>query len=332
MHPNVPQSFRSSLARAVAGLLLPALASAHLGDPRVAATDTASTQLATAVSPDGQWLAVRSTRAGGAELSLVALADGTQRSCGSYATLDEPRWDLQGRVQVRVRAERASQLELRTIDPANCAVIASERVAETGPNGSWARVERRTSTDGREHMRIEWIERGLKFHLPSEQGAFQLSATPGLVFYTQSTGAKLTLLRHEMERGLTEPLIDFSADALAWSVSPDERLLLVSEPGRQRRARVIDLRNGMLVDGPWPADAAHWLDDGASRYVALVARGRRALHDRVRDREFDLGLDQGEWPAIEPLADGRFVVQSLGAVELCDHELRTVRTLVAKAN
>lgn len=332
MRLNAPKTVRGRLARAAVGLLLPTLAFAYVGDPRVAATNALSAHLATAVSPDGQWLAVRSTDASGAELSLVALADGTQRSCGSFATLDEPRWDAQGRVQVRVRDERASQLELRTIDPANCTVVASERAEETNPSGAWARVEERRATDGSERMRIEWLGRGLKFHLPTKQGVFQLAETPGIVFYTQPTGTKLALLRHDMDRGLTEQLVEFSADALAWSVSPDERLLLVTEPGRQHRARVIDLRNGMLVDGPWPADSAHWLDDGASRYVALVAKGRRALHDRVRDRELDLGLDQGEWLAIEPLADGRFVVQSPHAVELCDQELRTVRTLVAKAN
>jgi hypothetical protein len=127
-------------------------------------------------------------------------------------------------------------------------------------------------------------------------------------------------------------LLELDGSTRSWSISPDERLALVTEAERPARARIVDLRNGMLVDGPWPAQSAHWIEDDQSRYVALVSRGRRTLVDRVRDRQLDLGADEGAWPTIEPLPDGRFVVQSQQSIDLCDDELRTLRKLVAKAD
>jgi hypothetical protein len=235
-------------------------------------------------------------------------------------------------LQIRVRDGQRSGVELRSIDPTTGATVASERASDAAATASWARVERRKSGDGHELVRIEWISRGLKFHLPAEYGECQLGATPGIVFYAQPTAGKLALLRHDMDRGLAEQLVVLDANTRSWSVSADERMLLVTEAERPHRARVIDLRNGMLIDGPWPAESARWIDDSASRYVALVARGRRTLVDRVRDRSLDLGADQGAWPAIAPLPDGRFVIESQQSLDLCDDQLHTLRTLVAKAD
>jgi hypothetical protein len=55
--------------------------------------------------------------------------------------------------------------------------------------------------------------------------------------------------------------------------------------------------------------------------------GRRIVVDRMRDRQIVCDKSGEEWPEIQPLADGRFVVETAQSVELCNDRLESIRRL-----
>jgi len=298
----------------------------------------------TALSPDGHWLAVRTLPADKnvGSLAIVSVDDGASRSFSGLQARSTPAWDEQGRLQVRVVDPEHGVPEVHVIDPATGATLSTTRDREhrvsdvaPGPSAtiypSWAQVDERKSKDGRVVRRVEWIGHSARLDLPKgADSSCQIAEEPGILYYSQRTTDRVQIFRHDLEAGTSELLLTLDGGLLDWSVSPDGRALLALETTPSRRARVVDVRNGTLIDGPWPATGAAWLDDGASRYVRLDSTdGRRLVVDRMRDRQIEYGPVSQPWPSIRPLQDGRFVVETDASVSLCSDKLEPIRQLFA---
>ena len=298
----------------------------------------------TALSPDGRWLAVRTLPADktAGALAIVSVDDGASRSFGSLQARSTPAWDEQGRLQVRVVDPQHGVPQVQVIDPATGATVATtrdreRRPSETASNSgapvypSWAEVDERKSKDGRVVRRVEWVGHSARLDLPKGSDvACQISEEPGIFYYSQRAADRLQIVRYDLGAGTADLLVTLDVGLVEWSVSPDGRALLVVETTPSRRARVLDVRNASLLDGPWPATAAAWLDDGGARYVRLDSTdGRRLVVDRVRDRQIEYGQVSEPWPSIRPLQDGRFVVETEQSVDVCNDKLEPIRQLFA---
>jgi hypothetical protein len=315
-----------------------------LPSPLVASDPSARAYFETALSPDGHWLAVRTLPAdkNAGAVAIVSVDDGASRTLGALQARSTPAWDEQGRLQVRVVDPEHGVPQVQLIDPATGATVATTRDHEhrasdagssSGAPGypSWAQVEERKSKDGRVVRRVEWIGHSARIDLPKGADvACQIAGEPGVLYYSQRAAERVQIFRHDLEAGTAELLVTLDGGLTDWSASPDGRALLVIETVPTRRARVVDLRNGTLLDGPWPATAAAWLDDGAARYVRVDSTdGRRLVIDRMRDRQIEYGPVSQPWPSIRPLQDGRFVVETDQSVAVCNDKLEPIRQLFA---
>ena len=343
MNQGAPQSGRAGVVAANARRFLPllpvlalsgvcALGLAGVPLPRekpVAALDYQ-------VSPDGAWLAVSSARRGDPEARawLVPIDDGELRPLESTVVADAGLvWDSQGRLRVQVVDRARGVPELRWLDPATQQVLESTRDrdrmrTELSAGASWASIEERKGSEGRVVHDVEWLAKKQHYEFSMRKdGSCQVSTRPGLVFHELRAGAQTLLVRRDMESGESKELTHLDAATLEWSLAPDGVGVLLLEAGTERRARVIDAEGGELLHGPWVVDEARWIEGAGSRYLGLTRGARRVVLDTLRDREVDFGADDGAWPRVVALDDGRFVVDEGARIALWSAELRPQRTL-----
>lgn len=344
MHRNAPTHGRvAGRAAAIALTFVPVLAVVLAAAvPRVPAlsSEKPAPVLSSHVSPDGQWLAVACAGRGGVapRAWIVALDDGAVRTLDQLALVDDQiGWDASSRLRVRVLDRERGLPEMRWIDAQSGQTLETTRDrarmrAELAAGGSWAVIDERKCSDGRVAPSVTWSANGRKLELPPRKdGGCQVGAVPGIVYHAQRSGSGEVLVRHDMHSGASRELAQLERATVSWSLSADGRGVLLVETGNERRARVIDADTGMLLHGPWVVDGARWIEGADGRYLGLTRGSRRTVLDTLRDREADFGVEEGAWPRIVALDDGRFVVDDGARITLCDDDLATQRELFERS-
>ena len=290
------------------------------------------------LSPDGRWVAVLGARGWSDELRcwIVPVENGVQREIEDIHPSGPQTigWDEQGHVRVQVVNTDHGVPEMRWIDVTTGEVQRWTRDRQLMRDVSrpglqpWGELSERKAIDGRSLRSVSWRATGQRTELESRgDSRCELSPQPGIGFFTSTVGGVQYLKRFDCANNLQDELVETNAIEFDWSLSSDGRKLLVTERTLENRVRVLDSVTGMLVDGPWLADEPRWVEGGDGRYFVAVQGTRRMLFDLARDRELEIGPDEGEWLDIQALANGKFLVEDDRDVALYDSNWRRERAL-----
>lgn len=290
------------------------------------------------LSPDGRWVAVLGSRGWSDELRcwIVPVETGVQREILDVHPSGPQTigWDDAGHVRVQVVNTDHGVPEMRWIDVITGEVSRWTRDRQLMRDESrlqkqpWGEVSERKAIDGRTLRTVWWRETGQRAELESRgESRCELSPQPGIGFFTSTVGGVQYLKRFDCANSLHEEIVETNAIRFDWSLSADGRKLLVTERSLENRVRVLDSVTGSLVDGPWIADEPRWVEGGDCRYFVAVQGTRRMLFDLARDRELEIGPDEGEWIDIQALGNGKFVVEDDREVALYDSNWRRERAL-----
>ncbi|MBM3987133.1 MAG: hypothetical protein FJ294_04135 [Planctomycetes bacterium] len=293
-------------------------------------------RLEAALSPDGRWVAVSGARGWSGETRcwIVPLEHGAPleildtQSHGAQTIA----WNAAGEARVEVVNREFGVPELHWIEPATGETVRRTRDRDAiraemrAVTLEWGTVQERHTPDGRTLRRVRWTAEGSRIDLESVgQSRITLSPQAGAGFFTATRGGVTYLTRFDIVEGTQRDIVHSGALDLEWRCSSDGRKLLVSEGGLEHRVRIVDARVGALLDGPWVATEPRWIEGCDGRYFAGVRGGQRVLFDLLRDREVSMGRDEGAWPEVTALSDGRFVVENDREVALFDADFRRQR-------
>ncbi|NUP94994.1 MAG: hypothetical protein HUU28_02405 [Planctomycetaceae bacterium] len=290
------------------------------------------------LSPDGRWVAVLGSRGWSDELRcwIVPVESGVQREILDVHPSGPQTigWDEHGHVRVQVVNTEHGVPEMRWIDVTTGEVSRWTRDRQLMRDEArttrepWGEVSERKAIDGRTLRSVSWSATGQRAELESRgESRCELSPQPGIGFFTSTVGGVQYLKRFDCANNLQDELVETNAIRFDWSLSVDGRKLLVTERTLENRVRVLDSTNGALVDGPWLADEPRWVEGADGRYFVAVQGTRRMLFDLARDRELEIGPDEGEWLEIRALSNGKFVVEDDREVALYDSNWRRERAL-----
>ncbi|MCY3001732.1 MAG: hypothetical protein NTV21_08005 [Planctomycetota bacterium] len=290
------------------------------------------------LSPDGRWVAVLGSRGWSDEVRcwIVPVETGVQREILDVHPSGPQTvgWDNEGHVRVQVVNTDHGVPEMRWIDVSTGEVSRWTRDRQLMRDESrlqaqaWGEVSERKALDGRTLRSVWWRETGLRAELESRgESRCELSPQPGIGFFTSTVGGVQYLKRFDCANSLQDEIVETNAIRFDWALSADGRKLLVTERTLENRVRVLDSVTGSLVDGPWLADEPRWVEGADGRYFVAVQGTRRMLFDLARDRELEIGPDEGEWVDIQALHNGKFVVEDDHGVALYDSNWRRERSL-----
>lgn len=290
------------------------------------------------LSPDGRWVAVLGSRGWSDEVRcwIVPVETGVQREILDVHPSGPQTigWDNASQVRVQVVNTEHGVPEMRWIDVTTGEVSRWTRDRQLMRDETrlqrqpWGEVSERKALDGRTLRSVWWRETGQRAELESRgESRCELSPQPGIGFFSSTVGGVQYLKRFDCANSLQDEIVETNAIRFDWALSADGRKLLVTERTLENRVRVLDSVTGSLVDGPWLADEPRWVEGGDGRYFVAVQGARRVLFDLARDRELEIGLDQGEWADIQALSNGKFVVEDDREVALYDSNWRRERAL-----
>ena len=293
-------------------------------------------RLEAALSPDGRWVAVSGARGWSDEVRcwIVPVENGVPLKVadaqpnGSHTIA----WDAAGHARVEIVNRELGVPEMRWLDPATGETVRLTRDRDAmreelrAATSEWGSVHERHVPDGRTLRSVRWTAEGTHIDLESVgDSRITLSPQAGAGFFTSTRGGATYLTRFDIAAGTQRDIVQSGALDLEWRCSSDGRKLLVSEGGLEHRVRIVDAQAGTLLDGPWVATEPRWIEGCDGRYFASVRGGQRVLFDLLRDREVSMGRDEGAWPEVTALEDGRFLVENDREVALFTADFRRER-------
>lgn len=293
-------------------------------------------RLEATLSPDGRWVAVSGSRGWSDEARCwivpvengvpLEIADAQPNGSQTIA------WAADGHARVEVVNRELGIPEMRWLDPSTGeterltrdrdAMREELRAATT----EWGTIHERHVPDGRTLRSVRWTSEGSHIDLESVgDSRITLSPQAGAGFFTSTRAGATYLTRFDMTSGTQRDIVQSGSLDLEWRCSSDGRKLLVSEGGLEHRVRIVDAVAGTLLDGPWVTTEPRWIEGCDGRYFAGVRGGQRVLFDLLRDREVSMGRDEGPWPEVTALEDGRFLVENDREVALFSADFRRER-------
>lgn len=333
---------KTTAVRAAFGALtLGSILSAASSGPLAAAHAASSSardpyRLEAALSPDGRWVAVSGARGWSDETRcwIVPLENGVPLEIADTQPHGSQTiaWDASGHARVEVVNRELGVPEMRWIEPATGETVRLTRDRDAmrlelrAATLEWGTVQERRTPDGRTLRIVRWTAEGSHIDLESVgDSRITLSPQAGAGFFTATRGGATYLTRFDIAAGTQRDIVQSGALELEWRCSSDGRKLLVSEGGLEHRVRIVDAQAGTLLDGPWVATEPRWIEGCDGRYFAGVRGGQRVLFDLLRDREVSMGRDEGAWPEVTALPDGRFLVENDREVALFNADFRRER-------
>ncbi|MBM3989600.1 MAG: hypothetical protein FJ298_01190 [Planctomycetes bacterium] len=295
-------------------------------------------RLEASLSPDGRWVAVSGARGWSSDTRcwIVPLETGVPLEIVDAQPngAQTIAWNAAGEARVEIVNRELGVRELRWIEPATGETVRFTRDRDAiraelrAATLEWGTVQERVTPDGRTLRNVRWTAQGSRIDLESVgQSRITLSPRAGAGFFSATRGGVTYLTRFDIVEGTQRDIVQSGALDLEWNCSSDGRKLLISEGGLEHRVRIVDARAGTLLDGPWMATEPRWIEGCDGRYFAGVRGGQRVLFDLLRDREVSMGTDEGAWPEVTALSDGRFVVENDREIALFDADFRRVRCL-----